>query len=68
MRDFIIDNIINDRTSLIITNGDENQIKLMNRDFMNKKLEEFRKLQTLCNQYYNPQTIKKIFCSKHVQC
>jgi hypothetical protein len=54
MRDFITDKIIHDRTSLMITNGDEDQIKLMNRDIMNAKLIEFRKLQTLRKQYYNP--------------
>jgi hypothetical protein len=32
MSDFITDKIINDTTSLIITKGDENQIKLMNSD------------------------------------
>jgi hypothetical protein len=68
MLDFIIDKIIQDRTSLIVTNGNENQIKLMNRDTMNRKLLEFKKLQTLRKQYYDPKPIKKILYSKHVQC
>jgi hypothetical protein len=61
MRDFITDKIIQDRTSLIITNGYEQDIKLMNRDTMNAQLTEFRKLQTLRKQYYNPKSIKKYF-------
>jgi hypothetical protein len=41
MLQFITDKIINDRTSLIITNGNEQDIKLMNRNIINIKLTEF---------------------------
>jgi hypothetical protein len=63
MRNFITDKIINHRTSLIITNCDEQDIKLKNRDTMNKKLAEFRKIQAVGNKHYNPKTLKKYFIS-----
>jgi hypothetical protein len=46
-RQFITDKIIKNRTSLLITNGDEIQIKLMNRNTMNEKFAEFKKLQAV---------------------
>jgi hypothetical protein len=42
MGDFIITKIMNDRTSLLITNDDEDQIKLMKRNTMNDKFKEFK--------------------------
>jgi hypothetical protein len=61
IQQFITEKIINDRTSLIITNGDENQIKLMNRNTMNKKLAEFRKTQAVRKKFYDIKTIKKYY-------
>jgi hypothetical protein len=61
MRDFITDKIINDRSSLLITNGNEQEIKLMNRDTINKKLAEFRKLQALRKNYYDIKTVTKYY-------
>jgi hypothetical protein len=47
MRYFITDKIIKDRTSLIVGNSDENQIKLKNRNTINDKLTEFKQIQTV---------------------
>jgi hypothetical protein len=61
MRDFITDKIIQDKTSLLITNGDEDKIKFMNRDTMNKKFTEFKQIQTIRKKFYDIKTIKKYY-------
>jgi hypothetical protein len=61
MCDFITDKIINYRTSLIISNGDEIQIKFMNRDTMNKRFTEFRQIQTLRKKHFDTKKIKKYY-------
>jgi hypothetical protein len=67
MLDFITNKIIKDKTSLIIADGDENNIKLFNKNTMIEKLKEFKQIETLCKKYYDPKIIRKILFSKQVQ-
>jgi hypothetical protein len=59
MHDFFIDKIIKDKTSLLITNADEIQIKLMNRNTMNDRFTEF--IQILRKKHYDIKKIKKYY-------
>jgi hypothetical protein len=65
---FITGNIIKDRSSLVITNCDENKIQLMNKNTIVDKLKKFNQIKAVHKKCCDPKTIKKIFYSKDVQC